>query len=258
MNPLLVHLNALAMLCCVGGFPDTSTPPTSREALRAFNDLIGSWRGTGTPEGTREEKQKGFWTETLEWSWQFKDKNAWLKVVFDKGKYFSSGELHYLPAKERFQLTVATPAKETVIWEGTLKDRTLTLVRQDEPRKEDQRLVFTFLHSNRFLYRYEVKPAGRTTFQRVYQVGATKEGVPFAGPADANPECVVSGGLGTLKVTYNGQTYYVCCSGCREAFKETPEKYLKEFKERKAKEAKEKGPDQPEAQASGTEKKRDP
>ena len=52
----------------------------------------------------------------------------------------------------------------------------------------------------------------------MYQVGATKEGVPFAG-GDGKPECVVSGGLGTMPVMYKGKTYYVCCSGCRDAFK---------------------------------------
>jgi YHS domain-containing protein len=43
-------------------------------------------------------------------------------------------------------------------------------------------------------------------------------------------------------VLYKGKTYYVCCSGCRDAFKDDPEKYIKEFEERKAKEAKEKKP----------------
>jgi hypothetical protein len=242
MKSLLVALAAFVTLGQGGGAADAPAPKSPREALRAFNDLIGSWRGTGTPEGTREEKQRGFWTEALEWSWQFKEKDAWLKLGFEKGKYFKAGELRYLPATDRFQLTASTVAKESLIWEGSLKDRTLTLERRDERTKEDQRLVFTFLHANRFLYRYEVKPQSRTAFSRVYQVGATKEGVPFAGPADASPECVVSGGLGTLKVAYKGRTYYVCCSGCREAFKEDPEKYLQEFKERKAKEAKEKGP----------------
>jgi len=28
-------------------------------------------------------------------------------------------------------------------------------------------------------------------------------------------------------------TYYVCCSGCRDAFNENPEKYIKEFNAKK-------------------------
>ena len=47
--------------------------------------------------------------------------------------------------------------------------------------------------------------------------------------------CVVTGGLGKIAVAYKGQTYYVCCSGCKDAFEENPEKILKEFEARKAK-----------------------
>ena len=65
-------------------------------------------------------------------------------------------------------------------------------------------------------------------------MGATREGESLAGAAKSNaPECVVSGGLGTMKVMHKGETYYVCCSGCLEAFKDDPEKYIKEFKEKK-------------------------
>ena len=45
----------------------------------------------------------------------------------------------------------------------------------------------------------------------------------------------VSGGIGTIPVTYMGKTYYVCCTGCRDAFRDEPEKYIKEFEARKKK-----------------------
>jgi hypothetical protein len=233
---------ALALLLCLsptllrsGDAPAQRSP---KEALQAFNDLIGSWRATGEPEGSRQEKQRGFWTESLRWRWQFKGDDACLKVAVEKGKYFTKGDLRYLPEKDLFQLSLTSPANETVTFTGPLKEHTLPLERIDEAKKETQRLTLTVLHGTRFLYRYEVKPAGRSFFTRVYQVGATKEGVAFAGPGDSNPECVVSGGLGTMKVSYNGETYYVCCSGCRDAFKDEPEKYIKEFKAKKAKKAK--------------------
>jgi ribosomal protein L24E len=223
---------------------DAADPPakrTPKEALQAFNSLIGSWKGTGTPEGTREEKQRGFWIETVRWEWQFKGGDAWLCVEFDKGKHFTRGELRYLPDKDRFQFTVQTTAQETLRFEGPLKDGRLTLERKDEDKKQDQRLVISPLHANRFLYDYYVKPSDRGLYTKLYQVGATKEGVPFAA-GDGRPECVVSGGLGTMPVTYKGKTYYVCCSGCRSAFNEDPERYVKEFEERKAKEREGKKP----------------
>lgn len=203
--------------------------PTAKEALQAFNDLIGSWKGTGEPNGTREEKLKGFWTETIKWEWHFKGDDAWLVGTFDKSKYYTGAELRYLPAKETYQLTLKTLGKESLTFEGKLKDKRLTLDRTDETKKEMQRLVISLLHSNRYLYRYEVKGAQETSYAAKYQVGATKEGVPFANAGDDKMECVVSGGLGTMAVTFKGKTYYVCCSGCRDAFKEDPEKFVKEF-----------------------------
>jgi ribosomal protein L24E len=208
---------------------------TPKQALRAFQDLIGSWRAAGNPEGTRDEKQKGFWTETLSWEWQFKDKDAWLKVDFQNGKHFTRGELRYLPAKDQYQLTLQTTGKETLTFTGPLQDRRLTLERRDEGAKETHRLVVSLLHANRFLYRYDVKPDGKPLFSTRFQVGATKEGVPFAATGSTYPECVVSGGRGTMPVTHNGKTYYVCCTGCRDAFKDDPEKFIREFEESQAK-----------------------
>jgi hypothetical protein len=225
---------ALLGLVLIPSAPAAPAPAqrSAREALKPFNDLIGTWRGTGTPEGTREEKQKGFWIESLAWSWQFKGDDAWLTATIDKGKYFTKGELHYLADKDSYRLTLTTTAKDRLDFVGKLDDSRLTLTREDDKTKETQQIVVTLLHSNRYLYRYEVKPAGKTLFTKRYQVGCTKEGEDFAA-GDGKPECVVSGGLGRTTVTYKGQTYYVCCSGCADAFKENPEKYIKEFEAKK-------------------------
>src|SRR5262249_51830452 len=161
------------VMCLVGEAglaEDQVAKRSAKEALKAFNDLIGTWRGTGTPEGTREEKQRGFWTETMSWEWQFKEQDAWLKVDIDKGKYFTAGQLRYVSQTDLFQLTLQTPAKDRVTFTGPLKSRILTLERFDQTKKESQRLVLTLLHSNRFLYRYEVKSPDRPLFTKVYQV----------------------------------------------------------------------------------------
>ena len=215
---------------------NTKSAQTPKDALQPFNVLIGSWRGAGAPEGTQAERVAGAWSETAEWGWQFKDKDAWLAVNFDKGKHFTKGELRFTPEKDqpRFTLTLTAPDKSTATFVGKLtdKDKVLTLTRTDGPAGEEQRVVFNLLHHNRHLYRFETRPAGTTVaFEKKWQVGATKEGVPFA-DVPKGPECIVSGGLGTMKVTYKGKEYYVCCSGCREEFKDNPEKYIKEFEEK--------------------------
>lgn len=206
-----------------------------RQPLQPFNDLIGSWRATGIPEGTPEQKRNGFWTESLAWEWQFKKDGPSLVVAFDKGKHFQRAALRHLADAKRYQLVLTDLRQQDLVFEGSLKDRVLTVSREEPTTLETQRLVVTLLHDNRFLYRYEICAAGQTRFKRVYQVGATKEGVPFAGPGDTQPECIVSGGLGTIRVSYQGKDYYVCCSGCRDAFKEEPEKYVREYKAKKKK-----------------------
>ncbi|MCE9563165.1 MAG: YHS domain-containing protein [Planctomycetes bacterium] len=211
--------------------PATAKPTTPKEALQPFNGLVGSWKGSGAPEGTKEERAAGAWTETTTWSWQFKGNDAWMAIAFDKGKHFTAGELRYTPAKDkeevRYTLKLTTPTKTTATFTGTLKDKVLTLDRTDSAA-EDQRLVFSFLHHNRHLVRLETRPAGTAiAFTKQWQVGATKEGVPFAEVAKG-PECIVSGGVGTMKVSYMGKDYWVCCTGCRDAFKDDPEKYIKE------------------------------
>jgi hypothetical protein len=205
-----------------------------RKALKPLQDLIGSWRCTGTPTGTREERDRGFWQETIAWQWQFKGSDAWLRGDIEKGKWYSRLELRYLPDSDRYQLKAVTLSKDEEKYEGKLENRRLTLQRQDAKSKQTQQLVLSLLHFNRYLFRYDVKPADKSVFSQVYQVGATKNGVAFAG-GDDRPECIVSGGLGTMPVTYKGKTYYVCCTGCRDAFKEDPEKYIKEFEESKKK-----------------------
>jgi hypothetical protein len=228
----LTLLAVLAVGAVLAADDPAPAPVAPRKALQPLGELIGSWRGTGTataPPGGKAD----FWSESIAWEWQFKGDDAWLKVNFEKSKNFTGGELRYLPEKGQFALTLRTPAKETLTFTGPLKERVLTLDREENG--ESQRLVFTFLHEGeRYLYRYSLRPAGKTLFAKKYEVGATKEGIAFAA-GDGKPECVVSGGLGTMPVTYQGKTYYVCCSGCRTEFNENPAKYVAEFEARKAK-----------------------
>jgi hypothetical protein len=207
---------------------------TPKEALQAFNDLIGPWRGTGTPAGTKEEQQRNFWVESISWQWQFKDKDAWLGVTFDKSKHFSKGTLRYVPDKDVYVLALTTIANQDLSFSGKLEEKVLTLDAAPDPNGDIQRIVITLLHDDRHLYRMDKKKAERTSFTNVFKVGATREGVAFAG-GSGKPECIVSGGLGTRPVEYMGKTYYVCCSGCADEFKSDPAKYVTEFEQKKSK-----------------------
>jgi hypothetical protein len=229
----------VALLILTIGASPPAPNPDPRVGLQPLNGLIGTWKGTGYPEGvSKDERAVGMWTETITWAWAFKGQDVWLSIQFLKGKHFSNGELRFStdPASP-FRLTLITPGQQTRSFSGQLADKTLTLTRLGAPAGQEERLVISLLHHNRHLYRYESRPAGSVVgFTKQFQVGATKEGVPFA-DVPKGPECVVSGGLGTSRVSYQGKDYYVCCSGCRDEFRANPEKYVKEF-ERKAKDGK--------------------
>lgn len=210
--------------------------PSAKDALKGFQELIGGWRATGEPStGSSAEKAKGFWKETINWSWKFKGNDAWLTFSVDKGKHFTAGELHS-QGDDKFQLILTTPDGKKQTFAGKLASngRKLVAERTDANRTEDARLTLSLVGDIRFQYSLETRPKDRKLYTKVFQVGATREGESLAGANKSNaPECVVSGGLGTMKVSYKGETFYVCCSGCAEAFKENPEKYIAEFKAKK-------------------------
>jgi hypothetical protein len=110
--------------------------------------------------------------------------------------------------------------KQPLDFTGRLEKGYLTFDRVDAATGETQQLIMnTAAEGVRFVYRYAIRPKGRTIFTKVYQVGASKEGESLGAAAKKN-ECIVTGGLGTIPVTYMGETFYVCCTGCRDAFNE--------------------------------------
>jgi hypothetical protein len=231
MKRTLVWGSCLTLALLVApAWSDEDAKSTSREALKELNDFIGQWKGTGTPE----KNKKDFWTETIDWSWRFKGDDAWIMLEIKNGKYLKSGEMRYLTDKKRYQLTAVDLKDNKMVFEGELKDGTLTLTREDDKTKESQRLVMNLAAEGiRFNYYFERRPEDRKQFVREYKVESGKVGESL-GASAKKTECVVSGGLGTIPVSYKGETFYVCCSGCRDAFNENPDKYIAEYKARKA------------------------
>jgi YHS domain-containing protein len=78
----------------------------------------------------------------------------------------------------------------------------------------------------RFSFKLERQEGGRGLFANAFLMNGNKEGESLAG-GSKKPECIVTGGAASIAVSYQGKTYYVCCTGCRDAFNESPEKFLK-------------------------------
>ncbi len=201
----------------------------AKEALQELNDYIGAWKGNGALEKSATDT----WKETVTWTWRFKKDDVWLVLTIKGGKYFKGGELRYLVDKERYQFTAFTQEGKKRVYEGSLKKNRLILERKDPATKETQQLKMNLAGGGiRFIYTFAHKPANRTLFTSDYMVAFTKEGESF-GAKEKKIECIVSGGLGKIPVSYKGVTYYVCCSGCKDAFDENPEKFIKEYEAKK-------------------------
>jgi len=206
--------------------------PDAREALTALQDYIGAWKGNGTSEKDRSE----IWKENANWSWRFKGKDVFLSLDIKDSKLFKSGALRFLPETAKYQLTLVDKKDKKQVYEGELNKGILTLEGRDAQTNATQQIKWNSAGGGlRLIWTISTRPEGRTLFNKQFQVSYTKEGESFGAAAKKN-ECVVTGGLGTMTVSYMGQTYYVCCGGCRDLFNENPAKIIKEYLAKKKKE----------------------
>jgi hypothetical protein len=188
-------------------------------------------RGVAQPQraSTRDS-----WLEEAEWAWSFGKEGPALVAKLPKAKFFRELRLAAGKAEGAYTLIAKPSDGDAVDYRGTIDGEQRLVLSADTPQtKLPQRLTFRFVAGgDRLLVLMERKAAG-DQFQRLAEVGFTRQGSGF-GKGSSGRECVVTGGLGTIEVTHNGQTYYVCCTGCRDYFYEKPEEILAEYAERKA------------------------
>jgi YHS domain-containing protein len=203
-------------------------PEPSKEALKALNEFVGQWKGNGETKSGKSE----IWKESAEWSWDLKGTDPALKIKFTGGKQFSEGTLKYLPDKRKYQLTATTTDKKEQVFTGEIKSKKLVLT-HEEPETKDKYTVEMSTNNDgaRFVYNVAVQKKGVGIARRLVEVGLTREGVSLAG--GKKNECIITGGLARMEVTYNGKTYYVCCTGCRDEFNANPKKYVDEYEKSK-------------------------
>lgn len=201
---------------------------TSKEALKALNEFVGQWKGNGESKSGKNE----LWKESAEWSWDLKGSEPALKIKLTGGKQFSDGSLKYLVDNKKYQLTVSDADKKEQVFTGEIKAKKLVLTREDAETKDKFTIEMSTNNDGaRFVYNVAVQKKGVGIAKRLVEVGLSKEGVSLAG-AKKN-ECIITGGLGTMAVSYNGKTYYVCCTGCRDEFNANPKKYVDEYEKSK-------------------------
>ena len=213
-----------------------------REALKPFQILLGSWKGLS---------QKAI-AEQPAWAydWVSDPKFPGLRITSEKGVYVRDGRLSYLPDSDQFEFRTTDAEGNKRTFRGTfiepIRDvagdekklqRTYKL-QLTEPEAnaagEQWRITFNQQENNRYILEVDRK-RGNSPFNRVDTVHTQREGTSFAiSETDyGDKTCIISQGLGTISVSYQGQSFWVCCSGCKAAFDEEPEKWIAKWEEKK-------------------------
>jgi YHS domain-containing protein len=227
---------SLAWLCHGADAPaGKGTPTGEKEALARFNPLIGGWRGTAMP---RRMSNQGAWREDAEWVWELKKDSVAIRYDVKDGKLVKSAKLTWDAEAKQYRLQATTPDGVARTYTGTLEGNKLALVSEPNAAGEVHRLTVTLHNDKRTLVLHEKRSAKSQTFSRVAEVGYTREGTRLAFDSTTGPECIVTGGAGTIEVSYKGKTYYVCCTGCKQAFEDDPVGVLAEAAQRREEELK--------------------
>lgn len=225
------------------GREQQTDPDDVIDRLRPLQILLGNWRGT-----TRREYDGFKAVDNHEWVWDLTTEPARpaLTLASDKSPYLRDARLTW---DGRNQFTLIGTDSDDVLREftGDFSEAVAEKVGDDEKlhRTFRLRLVQTDdsvqlvgdgfrwqleiaqQENNRYLLEVSrVRGTGR--LQRLDTVSTQREGTSFAiSDTDYGEKtCIISQGLGTISVSFRGQTYWVCCSGCKAAFDEDPEKWI--------------------------------
>lgn len=230
----------LAVLALAGRAPaaaDDAIPAS----LAPFEHLVGAWKGTGIPTTNRI---KG-WPERHLWAWAFADgKAVGLALTLEGDRVLKSGRLVFDEARKQYRLDGTDPEGKAVVFVGPLEKGGKALVLERSGAASDgskERLTLRLVANMiRYTIQLDRREPGAPQYDRAIEIGMTKEGEAFAagGSAADLPRCIITGGTATLTVSFQGKSFPVCCTGCRDEFNDNPEKYLKKALARAAAEAK--------------------
>jgi len=230
--------------------PDEQKFDSVLEALKPLQIMLGDWGGTTF------KKIGGFSSvETLGWVWDLQSNPGQPALVMtaDKSRYYENARLTYLTDKQKYQLTLTNKAGQKRIYEGTFSvplkkvpgddnpnimhstyKLSLALV---EPANEKKRAQIILNQQNNDRYMFELYDLRGESYTRFDTINTRRKGTSFA-KSDSDygsKTCVISGGLGTSQVTFQGRSFWVCCSGCRKAFDADPEKWIAKHEANKKK-----------------------
>jgi hypothetical protein len=213
------------------------------QKLKPLQVMLGNWRGT-----TRKEYDGFKAVDNHEWIWDLKSnpQQPALVAQSDKSPYLKRASITWNPDLTKFVLTstdgddvirefvgdYTDPVHEIVGPDDKLhRVFRLQLTQTDESFQktggEIWQMAFAQQENNRYLLEVD-RRRGSADFRRYDTVSTQREGTSFAlSDSDyGEKSCIISQGLGTIAVSHQGKTYWVCCSGCKAAFEDDPATWI--------------------------------
>ncbi len=198
--------------------------------LQPIAVLTGAWRGVGQPQrGSRN----GAWIESASGIWQFTKSTAAVKLTSKEGKLFDSMEWS-VSRNDQLQLLLTLPDGSQVvcIQQGSEPATSAFVLESASTEATGYRTTLRVLSEIRVTVLVEQRSTVGGSFRRIAEVGYTRAGERLATSNSGERQCIVTGGLGTMAVSFEGRTYYVCCEGCRQAFEADPKGTIEAYRER--------------------------
>ena len=214
-----------------GAAAEASAPQQQAiEALKPLGGLVGEWRGVGQPQ---RGSSKGAWTDQTRASWQFKREQTALMMASKDGKLFESIRFFRHP-DHGLTATIILADHSTVNCTADVGDFSASrfVFVSSGDQSAQYRCTVRQLNDIRMTVLLETRATASGSFRRVAEVGYTRAGERLATSGAGEKQCIVTGGLGSIPVTFEGKTYYVCCEGCKQAFDADPKGTVEGYRDR--------------------------
>jgi YHS domain-containing protein len=207
-----------------------------KKELLKLGGIVGGWRGSGS---IKASLGKDAWAEESEWGWDFKGGGAAVVFKTKGSRFISAGRITVgeKPGEYKLAATAADGKTQVDYYGSRNSDGELVVDAKTPNAAIPSRINLSLVAKGKRLVVQYIKPLSGTRFTVLAEVGLTLNGSGFGKFTDPH-ECIITGGTGSMTVSYEGTTYYVCCTGCKDAFNENPKKEIAAWKKRKAEEAK--------------------
>lgn len=214
----------------------------SIKPLKPFAAWVGEWRGVVQP---RRGSSAGAWTEKATVSWKLAEAKPEMVLHMEPGKQLrtlrlladsgATGLSAILEDSEGRELRLtredANAGGQVPATDAAKAESTWVFVSDGEAERQ-RRVTVRLLSRIRVTLLLEERVSGTAAWKRVSECGLTRAGERLAAGGTGEKECIVTGGLGSIPVAFDGSTFFVCCEGCRQVFDEDPMGTIAAYRER--------------------------